>query len=435
MNSLLASETSIMSAVELDDPAAPLPRLPSTSPVPAGTEMVLDDTGAEYAAAADGNNIIAGGSHTIAEADPAKDNGTTQVDIKTYSIYDYFGIQYDDYDQLQIVFGCPHFDTQCDGFDFSSIQECLDHERDWHAGPYKCFICGQIFASDTRLQRHVHYNDSKERQEEVDAAEIRMRGLKVYTGNEPARRRARTLAKLIKREESENIKKHAREYKKRERSTMKDVKKEMARKRKKDGPLVVIGAEDGFAVAEQDGEHGMQSCGEPCCSFFERFLNNAAFKRHIKSQGHLVAVRMGEALLQHFTTTAMGKTSFHESPPQDVEMSGCRSHRASTPPSDPIDAQTQLLSPPPTPNGGAPATEEVEEDWDGAERAPLQLELRLAKTQKVLRELRCNAPGCSLYGRQVASAQRYWGHLATEGHQLALRAWTGRGGEAVYVRF
>ena len=346
-------------------------------------------------------------------------------------------MQYDEFERLHIVYACPRPDTQCDGFSFSSIQECLDHERDWHQGPYRCFICGQVFASGARLRRHDHYKDSKLREEEIEATETRKSGCRVYHGNDPARRRARTLAKLLKKEEAECKTKHGKEIKKRDREMVASVKKELARKRRKDGPLVVIGAGDGVAVTDEDGRDAVKGCEEPCCPCFEKyFINRAVYKRHVASQGHLHAARMGAALHQQLTIMAMAKTSMHDaSPPPDVKMSGCSSgnhQREGTPPSThPIDTQTQLLSPPPTPHGTG--DDDNDRDWDEAERTPRALELRLTKTQRTLRELRCNAPGCPMFDRRMASSQGYWGHLASEAHAAALKAWSDRGGDAVYV--
>ncbi|KAM0664273.1 hypothetical protein MY8738_009618 [Beauveria namnaoensis] len=386
-------------------------------------------------------------------------NGEITSDHRSYTIRDYFDIRIDGVSgQLRNTFTCPRDDTQCDGFVFDSIQDCLDHERDWHSGPYKCFICGQIFASGPRLRRHDHYTDSEERKAEVEAAETRKNaccGVKIYHGNELARRRAKLLLKKIKLEEAaqNTIKlKEATENKKRDRKIVKDVEKEMARKRKREGggPLVVIGVAGGTVMGEVEDEKGGGNCDEPCCPAFERrFVNDKARQRHVASQGHVAAMRMGAALLEQLTTTAGFKTSLTETPsrPTNVDMSGRGHDRDTTPPPSRLvgTAQTkQLLSPPATPHGPSSSSllssssssssrDEQETSWDSTEHIPLRLERRLALTRQALRELRCNAPGCGMYGKQMASSQSYWGHLASEGHVKALKTWSERGGEAVYV--
>ncbi|EJP67410.1 uncharacterized protein BBA_03984 [Beauveria bassiana ARSEF 2860] len=364
---------------------------------------------------------------------------------RSYTIRDYFDIRIDELTgQLRNTVACPRGDTQCDGFVFDSIQDCLDHERDWHSGPYKCFICGQIFASGPRLRRHDHYTDSEERKAEVEAAETRKNaccGVKIYHGNEWARRRAKLLLKKIKLEE-------AAQDKKRDRKIMGDVKKEMAKKRKRDGPLVVIGVAGRTVMGEVEDEKGGGNCDEPCCPAFERrFVNDKAHQRHVASQGHVAAMRMGAALLEQLTITAGFKTSLTETPSRrtNVDMSGRGHDRDTTPPPSRLvdNAPTQqLLSPPATPHGPSSSSllslssssrDEEETSWDSMEHIPLRLERRLALTQQALRELRCNAPGCGMYGKQMASSQSYWGHLASEGHVKALKTWSERGGEAVYV--
>lgn len=422
-----------MPPMELDEAALLLVRLRADSPALAVTTAALDHAAEETTVAVDetAEDITA-----IQDIDDAKSAN------KEFTVEDYFGVQYDEFEQLYIVYACPRPDTQCDGFSFSSVQECLDHERDWHGGPYKCFVCGQVYASGTRLRRHDHYKDSKTREEEIEAAETRKIGCKVYHGNESARRRARNLAKLLKREEAEHGMKRVKDMKKRDREMVASVKKELAKKRRKDGPLVVIGAEDGVAVTDENGRHGVKGCEEPCCSCFEKyFIDRAVYKRHIASQGHLHAVRMGAALEQQLTAMATARTLMRESPClPNVEMSGCSSsgqREGTPPPTHSVDMQTQLLSPPPTPHGTEQAGDGddngKDRDWDVAERTPMELELRLAKTQKTLRDLRCNAPGCPMYDRQMASSQGYWGHLASEAHAAALKAWSERGGDAVYV--
>ncbi|KAM3539861.1 hypothetical protein ARSEF1564_007231 [Beauveria bassiana] len=375
-------------------------------------------------------------------------DGEITSGARSYTIRDYLDIRIDELTgQLRNTLTCPRDDTQCDGFVFHSIQDCLDHERDWHSGPYKCFICGQIFASGPRLRRHDYYTDSEERKAEVEAAETRKNacwGVKIYHGNELARRRAKLLLKKIKLEEADQKKK----------TTVRDVvKREMAKKRKRDGPLVVIGVVGETVMGEVEDEKGGGNCDEPCCPAFERrFVNDKAHQRHVASQGHVAAMRMGAALLEQLTTTAGFKTSLTETPsrPTNIDMSGRGHNRDTTPPTSRLvgTSQTQqLLSPPATPHGPSSSSSssssllssssssrgEQETSWDSTEHIPLRLERRLVRTQEALRELRCNAPGCGMYGKQMASSQSYWGHLASEGHVKALKTWSERGGEAVYV--
>ncbi|KAM3429954.1 hypothetical protein MY4824_007937 [Beauveria thailandica] len=356
---------------------------------------------------------------------------------RSYTIRDYFDIRIDGVSgQLRNTIACPRGDTQCDGFAFDSIQDCMDHELDWHSGPYKCFICGRVFASGPRLRRHEHYVDSEERRAEVEAAETRKGtcyGVKIYHGNPQARRRARFLLKKIQLEEAVREKKT-------DRKIEGAVKKEMARKRTRDGPLVVVGVVAGTVMGEVEEEKGGGNCDEPCCPAFEkRFVNDKAYQRHVASQGHVAAMRMGAALLEQLATVVGFKTSLTETPsrPTNVDMSGRGHDRDTTPPpSRPVGTgeTQQLLSPPATPHGPSSSRDEEETCWDSTEHIPLRLEMRLARTQLALRELRCNAPGCGMHGKQMASSQSYWGHLASEGHVKALERWSERGGEAVYIR-
>ncbi|KAM0249349.1 hypothetical protein ACHAQJ_009110 [Trichoderma viride] len=57
-------------------------------------------------------------------------------------------------------FACP--DITCDGFTFDTIQECRDHEEDWHSPPYLCSECEANFAAKPALKRHFktsgHFN-------------------------------------------------------------------------------------------------------------------------------------------------------------------------------------------------------------------------------------------------------------------------------------
>ncbi|EGX90714.1 hypothetical protein CCM_07134 [Cordyceps militaris CM01] len=353
---------------------------------------------------------------------------------RSYSLEDYLDLRIDNFTgDMRDTFTCPRGDTQCDGHTFSSIQECVAHEQDWHAGPYKCYICGRAFASGPRLRRHDHYVDSEARRVDVDEAEMRRGGVcvTVYHGNLLQRRRAKQFAKLVKLDDASREKERAREEKKRTTKMLAAIKREEVRKRNKDGQLVVIGAEDGAAIGPVEDKDNMEICHEPCCPLFERrFTNNGSYARHIAAQSHAIAVRMGRALVQQLTVMATSRGFLADtSPPHDAEMAG--HGRASTPPPRPRDAHTQLLSPPPTPH----TSDDNDHDWDGMEKMPMMLTLRLAKTQRALRELRCNAPGCSMYGQGMASSQSYWAHLASQGHVAALKAWTGRGGEAVYVPF
>ncbi|KAM3511889.1 hypothetical protein MY11210_004430 [Beauveria gryllotalpidicola] len=450
-----------MTEMDTDGPAIPLKRRQfewataetATAAVgePLGTVMTADAfdmtkedvTACQHGQPAQGDIIARDEKHDMDDDDPDGDIHDDEITsaARSYTIRDYFDIRIDGVSgQLRNTVACPRGDTQCDGFAFDSIQDCLDHERDWHSGPYKCFICGQTFASGPRLRRHDHYTDSEERRAEAEAAEARKGacyGVKIYHGNEAARRRARLLLKKIRLEEEAA-------QKERDRKIVGGVRKEMARRRKRDGPLVVVGVGEGTVMGEVEDEKGGGSCDEPCCPAFERrFVNDKAHQRHMASQGHVAAMRMGAALLKQLITTAGLKTSLTETPSRpNVDMSGHGGHRhrdTTPPPCRPVHAtQTQqLLSPPATPHGPSSSSSRGEEEeacWDSTENVPLSLEMRLARTQQALRELRCNAPGCGMFGKQLASTQNYWGHLASEGHVKALEAWSGRGGEVVYVR-
>ncbi|PHH61003.1 hypothetical protein CDD81_969 [Ophiocordyceps australis] len=48
---------------------------------------------------------------------------------------------------------CPH--QSCDGFVFTSAQQCVEHEAEWHVGPYECAECLSKFASGPALTRHA----------------------------------------------------------------------------------------------------------------------------------------------------------------------------------------------------------------------------------------------------------------------------------------
>ncbi|KAJ6787113.1 hypothetical protein PWT90_09309 [Aphanocladium album] len=430
-------------------PTLALTPSPSQSPAPTGqcrNVLSLSDTTIETNA----NGSTAEDCHALeapcdaAAAAAAADTLATDNKATTFDIYDYVGIcEEEPFGALHIAYSCPHpLGSGCDGFSLSSLDECAEHERDWHAGPYRCRICGQIFASEPRLRRHEHFADSEARRELVDDATTKRLGhaaVRVYHGNDIARRRARRLRRLVELDAAAAAKDGAKEAKKMERLVKAVLKKETTRKRNKDGPLVVIGTNDGGPEVErgeeeekeeEEGRMLMLACEEPCCPFFERrFATKANQARHNKSHGHEVAVRMGEALLQQLTTMGAAASS---STRQDVEVAGC-GRQNTPPPQRALDAQTQLLSPPPTPHGMD--QDHSDEEWDETEKLPMTLELRLARTRLALRELRCNAPGCWMHGCKMSSSANYWSHLASPAHVAALRAWSGNGGESVYVPF
>ncbi|OAA80498.1 Zinc finger, C2H2 [Akanthomyces lecanii RCEF 1005] len=376
----MSVETSILSALELDEAASLLIRLRSDSPAPTFNTAALGHV-------RKGNAIVI--DDTAGDVNTVEDDADVRSAAKTFSVEDYFGVQYDEFERLHIVYACP----------------------------YKCYVCGQAFASGARLRRHDHYKDSKLREEEIEATETRKSGCRVYHGNDPARRRARTLAKLLKKEEAECKTKHGKEIKKRDREMVASVKKELARKRRKDGPLVVIGAGDGVAVTDEDGRDGVKGW-PPSCRTDERSLASA-----VDHHGHGKGIHA-----RRFSPARRGNFQLQQQKPPERGYTAADSSDRD---------QTQLLSPPPTPHGTQQDAEggddDNDRDWDDAERTPMALELRLAKTQRTLRELRCNAPGCPMYDRRMASSQGYWGHLASEAHAAALKAWSDRGGDAVYV--
>ncbi|OAA71522.1 Zinc finger, C2H2 [Cordyceps fumosorosea ARSEF 2679] len=357
------------------------------------------------------------------------DDDENQSTSRPYGLSDYFDIRTDCFTgKMRNTFTCPRGETQCDGFVFASIEECQAHEHDWHAGPYRCLVCGQAFASGTRLRRHTHYEESESRRVEVEAAEARRGGcaaVRVYHGNDPARSRARRFAKMVRAEEAETEKAQRRARKEAERTAR------QAKKNKKEGiddePLVVIGADEGEDIATGCSEEdGAASCQEPCCPFFGKsFASTVAYARHVAAQGHVVAVAMGEALVEQLTAMVRAKASTTVKNPDDDS-------RARTPPRQ---RPTYLPSPPPTPHTVADGEENglASSAWDDEEGLPMMLERRLDKTRRALRELRCNAPGCEMYGRRMATSQGYWSHLASGQHTAALKAWCERGGEAVYV--
>ncbi|KAF7557843.1 hypothetical protein G7046_g5962 [Stylonectria norvegica] len=50
-------------------------------------------------------------------------------------------------------FSCPHLG--CDGRTFDTSNECVDHEVNWHSGPYTCPECDAEFAAEPALARHA----------------------------------------------------------------------------------------------------------------------------------------------------------------------------------------------------------------------------------------------------------------------------------------
>ncbi|KAL6407917.1 hypothetical protein AUP68_08958 [Ilyonectria robusta] len=56
-----------------------------------------------------------------------------------------------------LTFSCPH--EGCDGFVFPFAERCIEHELDWHTGPYQCAECNTKFAAAPALKRHAR--DSK----------------------------------------------------------------------------------------------------------------------------------------------------------------------------------------------------------------------------------------------------------------------------------
>lgn len=343
---------------------------------------------------------------------------------KPYNISDYFDIHIDDVTgTLRNTFTCPRPDALCDGFTFASLDECLAHEQDWHTGPYTCLICGRTFPSAPRLRRHDHYAASDARRADIAVAD-RQRGdsygVRVYHGNLPARRRAGELGRLLRKEEKEKKKMQGKTEKRMVKEGKLVLKKERS-VRNKNGELVVVGLEEKKRKVKREDEEereGAKMCEEPCCPSFERHFGGKAHERHLVSHGHQVAVSMGAALLQQMMAMLSSRDNPSSTTANDY-------HRASTPPPQ------QLLSPPPTPHG--PDEDADGEAWDETEKLPMMMEQRLARTQAALRELRCNAPGCWLYGEKLATSVSYWGHLASETHSAALKAWSGIGGDAVYV--
>ncbi|XWW92822.1 hypothetical protein V2A60_000749 [Cordyceps javanica] len=431
-----------MSNIDVDCPTwPPLTRQRSGSATSTVMTAVLGET-------VQASNV-ADDSH--ASGQTGKVAGPTDDDTKTtstarpsssashrYTLADYFAVDAGSRD----TFSCPRTDTQCDGFTFGSARECAEHERDWHAGPYACLARRAALAS-------------------AEARRARCKVVKVYHGNDLATRRAGRLARLVRLDAEQQRKKRG-EKRKRNDGNMMEEEEEEEKKlrtgRKRDAgdsggggrPLrevvrgAVIGTTGGGQVARgrRDDDGGeMQACEEPCCPFFERrFVNNAAYSQHVAGHGHVVAARMGGALLEQLNIAAPSPPGSSSSS-TDVEMSGCRAdrqRRQSTPSPQTLDvADSQLLTPPPTPHDSTTTTNKDDDDgaraWDATESVPMRLELRLARTQQTLRELRCNVPGCALHGRQLATSQTYWAHLASPSHVAALEAWTARGGEAVYV--
>lgn len=367
------------------------------------------------------------------------------------------------------LFTCAFTDTLCDGFAFDTIQECVQHEQDWHSGPYKCFICGQVFASGPRLRRHGHYVDSEERREATEKAEVK-RGnssVAVYHGNQDRRRRARRFAKMVLKDEG--VSRGA------EGGDVMEEVQEVAYVHDGSKGVAVTTADDGL----EEGEDNEQKCEEPCCPHFGRnFRSERLWEKHVQAQKHTSAVAMGEALLEQMAGLLASSNASAGGASADMQMTGAEDTttgaREATPEVRPsVDWKAQLLSPPPTPHEPAAQVEaqgdwdagkglpmrlnrpqkrahpddwdEAEaqpmrltrpqsREWDGTERLPMRLAARLRKTQRALREMRCNVPRCPMFGRRLASSQCFWDHLASEAHVLALRAWSGEGGDAVYVK-
>ncbi|KAJ2973387.1 hypothetical protein NQ176_g6638 [Zarea fungicola] len=387
---------------------------------------------------------------------------------------DYVGIRIDPDGRLYKSFSCPRPDTMCDGCTLFSVADCLRHECEHHKGPYTCFICGQKFAVATALRRHPHYNDSEEKREAIQAADAikksvaSVRGdgstvsaVRVYHGNAEARHRAARLLKLVKKEEFE-------EGRRRKKDRRVAAKRSNKRVSTRDSFVVgtieetVVGMA-GAVLKDEMSETEAWSCKEPCCPFYERhFPSKGAHARHLSSHAHQVSMRMGEALLVqlrnivHHSQTVQARTAtipsnnneadsarVKQSSPSstDVEMSDYIAdlgiNRANTPPPHPIHAHTSLLSPPATPSSvTVPHTQpQLRQSSSHSEDAlPKALAERLAATRHVLRELQCNAPGCTMYRKKMAGSQAYWSHLASSPHMTALKEWNAEGGDAVYVQ-
>lgn len=391
-----------------------------------------------------------------------------------YYLSDYVGIQVDPSGRLFKSFTCPHLDTMCDGCTLLSVAECLQHERDHHMAPYTCLICGQRFAVATSLRRHAHYNGSEEKREAIRTADAikqsvaSVRGdgstvssVRVYHGNVEARKRATRLLELVKEEEFE-------EGSRRKNDRRAAAKRSSKRVSTRDS--VVVGAVDETEDADMAGtvlndempEAEAWSCCETCCPFFERhFPSKGAYTQHLSSQAHQVSARMGEALLDQLKTILNYSQTSHtdtkvvsncyneaeaysarvkQSSPSstDVEMSDYIADlgitRANTPPPH---AHTNFPSPPATPSTDTapqPQPQLLQSPSSTEDALPKGLAERLAATRVVLRELQCNAPGCTMYRKKMASSPAYWSHLASSPHMTALREWNAAGGDAVFVR-
>ncbi|KAH7141310.1 hypothetical protein B0J13DRAFT_676290 [Dactylonectria estremocensis] len=178
-----------------------------------------------------------------------------------------------------LTFSCPH--QGCDSFVFPFAEKCIQHELNWHMGPYECAECNTKFAAAPALKRHAQASKHQ-------TAWACLEDGCAKFGTEFAYK-ARYLKHTLESEHHQH-----------------EVAAEVG---DDETDCIVVGADGSPEITTSTKRRarapptkphpGQYICREPCCHFYEtdyRYLSE--WNRHVKAKSHVNGVAIGQALRQ-----------------------------------------------------------------------------------------------------------------------------------------
>ncbi|KAK7426906.1 hypothetical protein QQZ08_006652 [Neonectria magnoliae] len=166
-----------------------------------------------------------------------------------------------------LTFSCPH--EGCDGFVFPFAEKRIQHERDWHSGPYQCAECGAEFAAATALRRHARA--SQHNTEWVcQQADCQSSGMEFTSKGTYMKHVRDSIA-------------HRGEVAEKDSDVV-------------DSIVVASSHDDQNSITRGVNQQEDFICHEPCCHYYGTdFSCKSEWARHVKSGSHAGASAIGEA--------------------------------------------------------------------------------------------------------------------------------------------
>ncbi|KAH7152862.1 hypothetical protein EDB81DRAFT_855392 [Dactylonectria macrodidyma] len=278
-----------------------------------------------------------------------------------------------------LTFSCPH--EGCDRFVFPFAEKCIQHELNWHTGPYECAECNAKFAAAPALKRHgcVSKHQTAWTCLERECAKF---------GTEFAYK-AKYLKHALESEHHENEVSVNDE----------DNEDDCIIVDAQGSPDIISPARRRPRASATKAYPGQYICREPCCHFYETdYRCVSEWNRHIKLGSHTNGVAFGQALrdrlpfgelldaeqeaIRNRICNAPGCSRFCE---KFTSAAGYFNHLRR--------AEHMAAS------DSVPQAQSTHMDVDGVET-----------------NLRCMQAGCPKYGRHFASSVGFKMHLSSSPH-------------------